>query len=178
MRRVLIFVFLGILLALPVRALELEAPPPPSSAQELLPKEADSFGEGLWNVLREAGKRIAPSMAEAAGCCLRVFAVVLLAVLWLPVFRITGDSMAETLNNDDIVVAWRSEEPERGEMIAFTSENNKTLVKRVIAVGGDTVNIRTDGSVLVNGVLLDEPYLTGKAFGECDIEFPLDVPDV
>jgi len=103
--------------------------------------------------------------------------VVLLAVLWLPVFRITGDSMAETLNNDDIVVAWRSEEPERGEMIAFTSENNKTLVKRVVAVGGDTVNIRTDGSVLVNGVLLDEPYLTGKAFGECDIEFPLDVPE-
>lgn len=81
MRRVLFFVFLGILLALPVRALELEAPPPPEAAAELLPKEADSFGEGLWNVLTEAGKLIAPSMAEAAGCCLRVFAVVLLAAM-------------------------------------------------------------------------------------------------
>ena len=56
MRRVLIFVILVILLALPVRAMEFEAPPPPESAAELLPKEADSFGEGLWNVLTEAVK--------------------------------------------------------------------------------------------------------------------------
>ena len=81
MRRVLIFVFLGILLALPVRALELEAPPPPSSAQELLPKEADSFGEGLWNVLTEAVKLADPAFAEAAKCCLRAFAAVLLTAL-------------------------------------------------------------------------------------------------
>lgn len=81
MRRVLIFVFLGILLALPVRALELEAPPPPDSAAELLPKTADNFAEGLWNVLTEAGKRVAPSLTEAAGCCLRVFAAVLLTAM-------------------------------------------------------------------------------------------------
>lgn len=81
MRRVLIFVFLGILLALPVHAMELEAPAPPESAARLLPKEADSFGEGLWNVLREAAEFVSPSLTEAAGCCLRVFGVVLLTAM-------------------------------------------------------------------------------------------------
>lgn len=81
MRRVLIFVILVILLALPVRAMEFEAPPPPKSAAELLPKEADSFGEGLWNVLTEAVKLADPALAEAAKCCLRAFAAVLLTAL-------------------------------------------------------------------------------------------------
>lgn len=58
--------------------MEFEAPAPPQSAAELLPKEADSFGEGLWNLVGEAAERISPSLTEAAGCCLRVFGAVLL----------------------------------------------------------------------------------------------------
>lgn len=81
MRRVLIFVLLGILLTLPVHGMEFEAPPPPESASELLPKEADSFGEGLWNVFRVGSKYLAPSLNEAVGCCLRVFAAVLLTAV-------------------------------------------------------------------------------------------------
>lgn len=81
MRRVLIFVILGILLALPVRAMEFEAPAPPEAAAQLLPKEADSFGEGLWNLVREAAELVSPSLTEAAGCCLRVFGAVLLVNL-------------------------------------------------------------------------------------------------
>ena len=81
MRQVLIFVFLVILLALPVRAMEFEAPAPPSSAAELVPGEADSFGEGLWNLIVAAAELVAPSLTEAAGCCLRVFACVLLIAM-------------------------------------------------------------------------------------------------
>lgn len=81
MRRVLIFVFLGILLALPVRAMEFEAPAPPSSAAQILPKEADSFGEGLWNLVRSAAELVSPSLTEAAGCCLRVFGAFLLTAM-------------------------------------------------------------------------------------------------
>lgn len=103
--------------------------------------------------------------------------VVLLAVLWLPVYRVTGDSMADTLCDGDIVVTYRSDAPGRGELIAFDCDNGKTLIKRVIAVGGDTVDIRTDGTVVVNGSEIDEPYLSGKAFGECDVELPVTVPD-
>ena len=61
--------------------MEFEAPPSPDSAAELLPKEADSFGEGLWNVLREGANYLAPSLNEAAGCCMRVFAAVLLIAM-------------------------------------------------------------------------------------------------
>lgn len=61
--------------------MEFEAPAPPESAAELLPKEADSFGEGLWNVLTEAVKLVDPALSEAASCCLRAFAAVLLTAL-------------------------------------------------------------------------------------------------
>ena len=81
MKRVLIFVFLVILLSLPVRAMEFSAPPPPDSAAELMPKTADSFGEGLWNVVSAGLKLVSPSMSEAAQCCLRVLGAALLIAL-------------------------------------------------------------------------------------------------
>ena len=80
-RRVLIFVILVILLSLPVRAMDFSAPQAPESATEFLPKEADSFGEGLWNVLKAALSALEPSLKEAAGCCLRLFGAMLLVGL-------------------------------------------------------------------------------------------------
>ena len=54
---------------------------------------------------------------------------------------------------------------------------NKLLVKRVIAESGEWVDITEEGVVFVNGKELDEPYLQEKAFGECDIELPYQVPE-
>jgi signal peptidase I len=66
---------------------------------------------------------------------------------------------------------------ERGDIIAFYY-NNKILVKRVIANPGDWVDICPEtGNVSVNGVLLEEPYLQEKSFGDADIELPYQVPD-
>ena len=81
MRRVLIFGLLVILLSLPVRAMDFSAPEPPPAAAELLPKEAESFGEGLWNVVSAGLKLAAPSLTEAAECCLRVLGAALLVAL-------------------------------------------------------------------------------------------------
>ena len=81
MKRVLFFVFLVILLSLPVEAMDFSAPEPPAEAAQLLPREADSFGEGLWNVVSEAGGLISPSLSEAAECCLRLLGAVLLTAL-------------------------------------------------------------------------------------------------
>lgn len=61
--------------------MEFSAPEPPDSAAEYLPQEADSFGEGLWNVLQAASETIAPSLTDASRTCLRVFAAVLIAGL-------------------------------------------------------------------------------------------------
>lgn len=103
-------------------------------------------------------------------------AAVLVATLFLPVLRIYGTSMTPTLTDGDIVVSLKEGEFERGDIIAFWF-NNKILVKRVIARAGEWVDIDGDGNVSINGELLNEPYLTEKALGECDIELPYQVPD-
>jgi signal peptidase I len=63
-----------------------------------------------------------------------------------------------------------------GDIIAFYY-NNKILVKRVIASSGDWVDIKDDGTVLVNNEEIDEPYVKEKALGDCNIDLPYQVPD-
>ena len=103
-------------------------------------------------------------------------AAVLIAVLVLPVLQINGFSMTDTLQDGDIVVAVTSKKFNTGDIIAFYY-NNSILVKRVIAAAGDWVDIDENGNVYVNGELLNEPYITDKALGECNIELPYQVPD-
>jgi signal peptidase I len=100
---------------------------------------------------------------------------VLIATLILPVLQIEGTSMEPTLSNGDIVLLMKTTRFERGELCAFTW-NNKLLVKRVIALPGDWIEIDTEGNVYLNGDKLDEPYVEHKALGECDLEFPFQVP--
>lgn len=103
-------------------------------------------------------------------------AAVLIAVLVLPVLQISGESMTDTLQDGDIVVAVNHSKFETGDVIAFYYNNN-ILVKRVIAYAGDWVDIDADGNVYVNGARLDEPYISDKALGECNIDLPYQVPD-
>ena len=103
-------------------------------------------------------------------------AAILVATLWLPVLKIYGSSMTPTLNDGQIVLSWKTGKLESGQVVAFYY-NNKILVKRVIAHSGDWVNMDHEGNVYVNGNLLEEPYLVEKALGECDIEFPYQVPE-
>lgn len=103
-------------------------------------------------------------------------AAVLVAALWLPVLEIFGSSMTPTLGEGQYVVAVKDETPQTGDIIAFYY-GNKVLVKRCIAGPGNWVDIQEDGTVTVNGVALDEPYLTEKHFGICDLELPYQVPE-
>jgi len=101
---------------------------------------------------------------------------VLISMLFLPVFRVTGSSMTPTMNNDDLLICNKRADFESGDIVAFYF-NNKVLLKRVIGTAGDVVDISEDGTVYVNGKALDEPYISEKAFGECDIDLPYQVPD-
>lgn len=101
---------------------------------------------------------------------------VLVSLLFLPVLRVTGTSMTPTLQNDELVICRKYGEFKQGDVIAFYY-NNKILLKRVIGVSGDVIDISEDGTVYVNGEKLEEPYLDEKALGECDIELPYQVPD-
>ena len=100
---------------------------------------------------------------------------VLIATLILPVLQIEGTSMEPTLVNGDIVLLAKTTDFEHGELCGF-SWNNKLLIKRVVGVGGDWIEMDTDGTVYLNGEKLDEPYASQPAMGECDLEFPFQVP--
>lgn len=101
---------------------------------------------------------------------------VLISLMFLPVLRVTGTSMTPTLQNNELVVCKKRGSFKKGDVIAFYY-NNKILLKRVIGVSGDIIDIKKDGTVLVNGEEIDEPYVDEKALGECDIKLPYQVPD-
>ncbi len=101
---------------------------------------------------------------------------ILVATLWLPVLQIYGSSMTPTLQDGEIIFSVKTSEFEPGEIVAFYY-NNKILVKRVICGPGDWIDIDEDGTVYVNEVRLEEPYLTEKALGDCNIDLPFQVPD-
>lgn len=101
---------------------------------------------------------------------------VLVAMLLLPILRVTGSSMTPTLQNDELVVCSKRSNFKSGDVVAFYY-NNKILLKRVIATAGDVVDIKEDGTVYVNGEEIDEPYVNEKALGTCDIKLPYQVPD-
>ncbi len=100
---------------------------------------------------------------------------VLITTLFLPILQISGDSMSPTLEHNEIVVLLKTKNFERGDLIGFYYQG-KILLKRVIAVPEDEVAIDADGNVYVNGELLEEPYVTDKFLGDCDLEFPYKVP--
>lgn len=101
---------------------------------------------------------------------------VLVSMLALPVLQIVGESMTPSLYEGEIVVAPKGSSFQKGDVIAFYY-NNRILVKRVIANAGEWVNLDADGNVFINDVPLDEPYVTEKAFGDCNITLPYQVPD-
>ena len=101
---------------------------------------------------------------------------VLVATVWLPVLQIYGSSMTPTLDEEDIVISIKGSQFQQGDLIAFYV-GNKILVKRAIALPGQTVDIDEEGNVYVDGKYLDEPYLTEKSFGDANIDLPYQVPD-
>lgn len=101
---------------------------------------------------------------------------VLVATLLLPVLRIYGGSMTPTVDEGEIIVSLKQSDFKQGDIVAFYY-NNKILVKRLIAGPGSWVDIDEAGNVSVDGKLLDEPYLTERALGDCNIKLPYQVPD-
>lgn len=135
--------------------------------------------EELEAELQRERRRI--RLRKVLGSTVGVLAVVsaiavLVATLLMPVLRIYGDSMTNTLFDGDVVVSVSSDSLSTGDVVAFYY-NNQILVKRVIANPGDWVDITKEGEVLVNGELLDEPYVTEPSRGNCNIELPYQVPE-
>lgn len=100
---------------------------------------------------------------------------VLIATFFMPVFQISGDSMAPLYDSGDFVVSIKTKKLKQGDVIAFY-HGNKILVKRVIAGAGQWVVIDKKGNVLVDGKKVEESYVDDKQLGDVDIKFPYQVP--
>lgn len=146
----------------------------PCAGAQMMPSLEELYAE----LDRERSRnRFARALRSTLAVLVVVAAIaVLVATLVTPVLQITGTSMTPSLHDGELVVSVRGSDFAQGDVIAFYY-NNKILVKRVIAGPGDWVDIDRYGNVSVNDEPLDEPYLTDKALGECDIELPYQVPD-
>lgn len=141
-------------------------------------KQIPEIGELKSELKRERYKSRYASVMKSTFYTLVVVAAfaILVATLWMPVLQIYGSSMTPTLEEGQIVVSVKGSAFEQGDLVAFYI-GNKLLVKRVIAGPADYVSISEDGTVFVNGEELNEPYISEKALGECDLVFPYQVPD-
>ena len=113
-----------------------------------------------------------------------VFTCTLLVLVFLFFFRavqVSGTSMEPTLmNGDKIILRSIGYTPERGDVVVVDgyTRYGEPLVKRVIALGGDEVDIDlTTSDVYVNGERLEEPYLGSMISSLGDVTFPLIVPE-
>lgn len=101
---------------------------------------------------------------------------VLISVFFVPVIQVAGESMSPTLSDGDVLVLIDDNNYSRGDLCCIMW-GNKKLLKRIIGMPGEWVSIDSAGNVYINDELLDEPYITEKLLGECDIEFPYQIPD-
>ena len=100
----------------------------------------------------------------------------LILLMFLPVLEVSGSSMEPTLQDGDILVLYKPHVIRTGEMCGMYARD-RLILKRVIALQGDVVDMDDVGNVFVNGVALQEPYISQKAMGTCDLSFPFTVPE-
>lgn len=157
-----------------------------------LPKEAPASAKVIdedseEELKRNAKKRDAPSKFIsglydwASALLAAVVVVVLIMTFCFRMVDVDGSSMMETLqDNDKVIITGLNYEPQVGDIVVISHgvELDKPIVKRVIAVGGQTVDIDFEtGDVTVDGILLDEPYILGSTTVSADVEFPLTVTE-
>jgi len=111
-----------------------------------------------------------------------VITVAFIFAFLFKVSTVNGDSMVRTLNNGDrLIITARDYNIEQGDIVIISQPNayEKVLIKRVIAKGGQTVDIDTvNGVVIVDGEVLDEPYLSVKTKTAGDgFTYPVTVPE-
>ena len=156
-----------------------EAPAMPVAPGQPAYSSGRPTAQQLEMALRRLEQRteIRKSILNAIGVLIVIAAIVVLALtLWLPIFQVQRGSMTPTLIDGDVIIFNTAGKLNRGNVVAF-HYGNQVLIKRIIAMGGDKVNINEDGRVYINDSPIDEPYVQELNLGECDIKLPLIVPD-
>lgn len=100
----------------------------------------------------------------------------MLFLMFLPVLEVSGSSMEPTLHDGDILVLYKTDALKTGEMCGMYAKD-RLILKRIIGLPGDVVDMDDGGNVYLNGLPLQEPYVSQKAVGTCDLTFPYTVPE-
>ena len=124
-----------------------------------------------------AGRRRARHSAYScmAGFLMVVAAGLMILLLFLPVLEVSGRSMEPTLRDGDVLILRHADAIHPGAMCGMYAKG-RLILKRIIALPGDVVDMDGEGNVFVNGEPLQEPYVSQKCVGVCDQSFPLQVP--
>ncbi len=131
----------------------------PTSASMSYNKEQKSFGKSIIIFLITA----------------ILISIIVFFIIFVKVYRIQGTSMNPTLEQGEYVFCLKTNKIERGDIIAFTGRDS-FVIKRVIGLPGDIIDISEDGTVSINGTPLSEDYITNKAKGDVEIPLPYTVP--
>ena len=110
--------------------------------------------------------------------CIALTVVVLLNVFThvFSVVRYYGDGMEPNLKDRQVLLVLKTDQVNPGDMAAFYY-NNKVLVRRVIAGSGASLEISDGGTVKIDGIVQEEPYILEPSLGQCNISFPYTVPN-
>ena len=105
------------------------------------------------------------------------FIIVIIILLFVMVYvvsitQVVGNSMDPTLKNQEVLILnkakYRFFDVKRGDIISFTYEDTKYLIKRVIGLPGDKIKIK-DNQLYINGKIYDEPYLKNVETKDFDL---------
>jgi len=116
---------------------------------------------------QEQQRRQAMSATFKLVLILIIVAIALLNVFthFIQVVNYRGSGMEPNLHNGQVLVLRKTQKVKEGDIIAFYY-NNQVLVRRVVSTGGKQLSIADDGTVSINGIVQEEPYLPGKSLGQ------------
>lgn len=113
--------------------------------------------------VNDAEKRAVTAAYEWVGAMITALLIpVILFSLFIRIVNVDGTSMNNTLlHNDRLVLYCHDSTYEYGDIVVIDRHVQEPLIKRVIGVGGDIIEITADGYVSRNGEILNEPYAVG-----------------
>lgn len=122
--------------------------------------------------------RAIKSVVASAGIAVVIFLIV--TMIYRPAVTKGGSMEPTLLDEDRCMIQVLNYTPRRGDIVVTENPqySDKYIVKRIIAIEGDILDIDADtGDVLINGKIIDEPYIKEQTISAGNIEYPVLVPD-
>jgi len=143
--------------------------------------QSTGYAEGVI----EESNTMSPKMRLGLYDLLQSFVTAVICAILILTFvgrttEVIGHSMLPTLRyNDHVIISNLFYSPRNGDIIVFETESERfdePLVKRVIAIGGQSFDINDVGEVLVDGIVIDEPYIDVTKTLRNGFVGPVDIP--